>query len=90
MVTLEEIRAKMLNRESGLHIRLTSEAPYSGRFRPAGWIHPQSTAVRQDGSIPLCVLGPMTEEQHADLVAALDHHAGKRWHPEIGYLDGAI
>jgi len=90
MVTLEEIRAKMLNRESGLHIRLTSEAPYSGRFRPAGWIHPQSTAVRQDGSIPLCVLGPMTEEQHADLVAALNHHAGKRWHPEIGYLDGAI
>ncbi|MEJ1105829.1 MULTISPECIES: serine/threonine-protein kinase [unclassified Kribbella] len=89
MVTLEEIRAKMLNRESGLHIRLTNDAPYTGRFRPAGWIHSQSTAVREDGSIPLCVLGPLTEQQHADLVAALNRHAGQRWHPEIGYLDGA-
>ncbi|TCO26218.1 serine/threonine protein kinase [Kribbella steppae] len=90
MVTLEEIRAKMLNRDSGLHIRFAHDAPYNGRFRPAGWIHSQATAVRQDGSIPLCVLGPLTEQEHADLVAALNHHAGPRWHPEIGYLDGAV
>ncbi|MEU4602706.1 hypothetical protein AB0F43_06990 [Kribbella sp. NPDC023972] len=45
--------------------------------------------VRPDGSIPLCVTGPMTEEQHADLTAALARHAGNRWRPEVGYLDGA-
>ncbi|MFG1815345.1 serine/threonine-protein kinase [Kribbella sp. NPDC049174] len=90
MVTLEEIRVKMLNRPSGVHIRFTQDAPFSGRFRPAGWSHSQFPLVRPDGSIPLCVLGPLTEDQHADLTAALNRHAGNRWHPEIGYLDGAL
>ena len=36
----------------------------------------------------LCVLGPLTEEQHAELVAAPVRHAGDRWRPEIGYLNG--
>lgn len=79
----------MLNRDSGLHIRFSPEAPHSGRVTPAGWNHSQSTTVRRDGSIPLCVLGPLTEQEHAELVAALNHHAGHRWHPEIGYLDGS-
>ena len=85
-VTLEEIRAKMLHRDSGLHIRFSPDAPHSGRLTPAGWNHPQSTTVREDGSIPLCVLGPLTEQQHAELISALTRHAGPRWHPEVGYL----
>lgn len=89
-VTLEEIRAKMLNRDPGLHIGFTADAPHAGRLRPAGWNHPQPIIIRADGRIPLCVLGPLTTEQHADLVAALTRHAGPRWRPEVGYLDGAI
>jgi len=88
LVTLEEIRAKMLERDPGLHIRFTPDAPHTGRGRPAGWNHTESTTVRKDGSIPLCVLGPLTEEQHFDLTSALTRHAGPRWRPEIGYLDG--
>ena len=60
------------------------------KFLMAGWIRSQPTAVRQDGSVPICVLGPLTEQEHADLVAALSRHGGNRWRPEIGYLDGAV
>lgn len=65
-----------------LHIQPEGKGPQISSIRPAGMVHPrspQSTA----GRWPLCALGPMTEQQHQALIAALARHAGSRWKPEL-------
>ncbi|GGW36021.1 hypothetical protein GCM10010503_09830 [Streptomyces lucensis JCM 4490] len=48
------------------------------RYRPAGWPFPRR-AMKRDGMLPVCVLGPMTEQQRAALDDALARYArGKR------------
>jgi hypothetical protein len=39
-------------------------------YRPAGWPFPQR-AMRRNGMVPICVLGPMTDQQRAALSEAL-------------------
>ncbi|WP_180931313.1 serine/threonine-protein kinase [Streptomyces sp. AJS327] len=80
-VTMEHIRGRAPHRYSGLHIRYTSDAPSTVSGHPAGWTHASHPATRRDGSAPLCVLGPLTERQRAELTDALARHAGRRWRP---------
>jgi hypothetical protein len=49
---------------------------------PAGMARPRSPQGKA-GRRPLCALGPMTEEQHQALIAALARHAGPRWKPSL-------
>jgi hypothetical protein len=84
LVTLDRIRTGAGDGRPGLHVRFAEDDPYSARGHPAGWSQHGPAAVRDDGSVPLSVLGPLTEQQHAELTAALTRYAGPRWQPEIG------
>lgn len=89
MVTLEDVRADVPRRSTGLHVRFAPDAPAQAPGRPAGWNGPLPLRPRADGSVPLCVLGPLTAEQRSALTDALGHYAGPRWRPEIGRLGDA-
>ncbi|MEU6041791.1 serine/threonine-protein kinase [Actinomadura sp. NPDC047616] len=84
-VSLERTAAGRYHRCNALRVRFRGTDPLPRHFRPAGWIAPDvSIPDLQEGQNerrPLCVLGPMTEQQHAALIAALAQHAGPRWSP---------
>ncbi|MEU4303659.1 serine/threonine-protein kinase [Kitasatospora aureofaciens] len=75
--TIEEIRHSGLGlyTYSGLHAR---ETRYQPRTRPSGWppCHPGTftDGDRTDGRAPICILGPMTDEQRSALVETLARH----------------
>jgi hypothetical protein len=72
--TIEEVAAANPGyRYTGLHIEYTQHARRSAeRHRPAGWGPLGGTLiVRKDGVVPVCVLGPMTDQQRAELEEAL-------------------
>ncbi|MDX3226378.1 serine/threonine-protein kinase [Streptomyces sp. ME19-01-6] len=88
MVTLENIESPAPYRYAGLHARFTDDAPHPDRARPAGWIYPAPLAPREHGRVPLCVLGPLSDQQHSALIDALTRYAGSRWQPEAEHVDG--
>ncbi|MFF7249388.1 serine/threonine-protein kinase [Embleya sp. NPDC008237] len=53
-------------------------------LRPAGWFYAGTVPSPRWGRVPLCVLGPLTEQQHFELTQALARHAGPRWRPQVG------
>ncbi|SEG92012.1 Serine/threonine protein kinase [Actinacidiphila yanglinensis] len=57
---------------AGIHIRFTRDMR-SKLYPPAGWAFPQPAAIR-NRLVPVCVLGPMTDQQQASLRAALDRY----------------
>ncbi|MFE2737112.1 hypothetical protein [Streptomyces sp. NPDC059349] len=61
-----------LHRYTGIHVKLVKGAkrPHA---RPAGWptLYPGSIVARQGKMVPVCVLGPMMDQQTADLKDAL-------------------
>ncbi|MEU9838671.1 serine/threonine-protein kinase [Actinomadura sp. NPDC048032] len=87
-VSLERTAAGRTHRCDTLRVRFRDTDPNSSRFRPAGWIARDVVIpdLEEDQSErrPICVLGPMNEQQHAALIAALVKHAGPRWSPRIG------
>ncbi|MEV3921437.1 protein kinase domain-containing protein [Actinomadura coerulea] len=87
-VSLERTAAGRYHRCNTLRVRFREADPHSGRFRPAGWIA-REVAIPdleegQSDRMPVCVLGPMDEQQHGSLIAALVRHAGPRWSPRTG------
>ncbi|MGG2464417.1 caspase, EACC1-associated type [Streptomyces sp. RGM 3693] len=95
-VTIEEIVAPIkffdasdftvkLHEYTGLHVQFTIDGASSSPSRPAGWppSHPGKIVVRRSGlvgRIPICVLGPMTDQQRTELKAALKAHAGNLYY----------
>ncbi|WP_052425199.1 serine/threonine-protein kinase [Streptomyces fulvoviolaceus] len=87
-VTIGEIQPRYGNFEeltcsaeyvyTGVHIWDRS-AEASIALRPAGWPYPWlgSLAEREDGLFPICVLGPMTEQQRTALTEALARYCGQ-------------
>jgi hypothetical protein len=55
---------------AALCVKLTKGAKRSTEFALAGWPFPVAARVR-NGMVPVCVLGPMTDEQRAGLREAL-------------------
>lgn len=80
-VTFEKILSSTGYREPGLHLAFTTKGPRPER--PAGWRYRVTPIVRQDGRTPVCVLGPLDEQQHAEVTTALTRHGGSRWRPEV-------
>ncbi|QHC25043.1 hypothetical protein [Streptomyces sp. GS7] len=88
-VTIEEIQPTYGSFEE---LTCSAEYVYSGvhiwtryddgatALRPAGWPYPWlgSLANREDGLLPICVLGPMTEQQRTALTEALARYGGQR------------
>ncbi|MGI5201350.1 serine/threonine-protein kinase [Spirillospora sp. CA-108201] len=91
-VTIEEIHPAHGNVEEfmgsaaylyvGVHIRPRNEDELIVSL-PAGWPYPWlgTVANREDGLFPICVLGPMSEEQRARLIQALARYGGQKWQP---------
>ncbi|MFE2971421.1 serine/threonine-protein kinase [Streptomyces sp. NPDC059340] len=73
--TIEEVAAANPGyRYTGLHVEYTKDARRSAkRHRPAGFsnVGGGTLIVRKDGVVPVCVLGPMTDQQRAELEEAL-------------------
>ncbi|WP_328946790.1 serine/threonine protein kinase [Streptomyces sp. NBC_00250] len=84
MVTVEAIPSHMPYDYRALYVRSTDAANLASA-RPAGWAYPSGIYRRPDRRIPLCVLGPMTEQQHSEFTDALIRYAGALWHPEAGH-----
>ncbi|MFC9760081.1 hypothetical protein [Streptomyces sp. NPDC056921] len=70
---------------TGLQVRFADDAVVA-KARPAGWCDPGADPRGKNGNTPLCVLGPMTEQQRFDLTNALIHHVGTRWDTEADNL----
>ncbi|MFE5689755.1 hypothetical protein [Streptomyces sp. NPDC056512] len=62
-----------LYEQTGIHIKLAKGGAQKAPSRPAGWPpwYPGSIVARKDKIIPVCVLGPMTAHQRAELRDAL-------------------
>ncbi|MFE3470032.1 protein kinase [Streptomyces sp. NPDC059185] len=84
MVTVEAIPSNVPYDYRGLFVRSTDAANLASA-RPAGWVYPGGIHRRPDRRIPICVLGPMTEQQHSEFTDALIRYAGALWHPEAGH-----
>ncbi|MFD4318926.1 serine/threonine-protein kinase [Streptomyces sp. NPDC058548] len=81
MVTVDRITSEnAAYTYTGLHIRLVQK-PKANSVYPAGWFYRNRPDTRWDGTLPLCVLGPLSEQQHSELTTALARHAGSRWRP---------
>ncbi|OIJ89436.1 hypothetical protein BIV25_33815 [Streptomyces sp. MUSC 14] len=50
-------------------------------LKPAGWPYPKAPLSESVPGVPVCVLGPMTPEQRAELSEALGRYGGRRWKP---------
>ncbi|GAA2088483.1 serine/threonine-protein kinase [Actinomadura alba] len=68
---------------AALHVQPEGKGTRINSISPAGMVHPRSPQGKA-GRWPLCALGPMTQQQHEALIAALARHAGSRWKPELG------
>ncbi|MEU3461177.1 serine/threonine-protein kinase [Streptomyces sp. NPDC006733] len=76
-VSIEEIDGTSPYRFTGVHVQLVSSAGRPRKLPPAGWPHPESTiTIREQGKVPICVLGPMTGQQRIALTEALARHGG--------------
>ncbi|MFE6762025.1 serine/threonine-protein kinase [Streptomyces sp. NPDC057689] len=86
-VVIEEIQCWPPYRYTGVHLDLVPGAVRPAVARPAGWVYPESDTLmtRQNGRIPVCVLGPMTEQQRADLVRAFARYGGPRWESSVSF-----
>ncbi|WP_331773104.1 hypothetical protein OG948_57810 (plasmid) [Embleya sp. NBC_00888] len=85
VVTAQIVNAHVQYRYSGLHVHFVDDVGDTP-LRPAGWFYPGSVASGVIGGIPLCILGPLTEQEYDELTQALDRHAGARWRPDFGHL----
>ncbi|WP_345704017.1 hypothetical protein [Kitasatospora paranensis] len=76
-------------RYTAVHVRFPSVSPPGSHgatqqadidVRPAGWPYPTASdmALRSDALIPVCILGPMTDTQRAQLTAALAQYGGPK------------
>ncbi|MEV0659948.1 serine/threonine-protein kinase [Actinomadura luteofluorescens] len=87
-VSLERTAAGRHHRCETLRVRFCETGPESSRFRPAGWIGLDLSIPDlekgQGERRPVCILGPMSEQEYDALFAALVQHAGSRWRPRIG------
>ncbi|GAA2353733.1 serine/threonine-protein kinase [Streptomyces violaceusniger] len=70
------------SRFNGLHVRFTTDAKRPTRERLAGWPRylpkPNTTF---SGMVPICVLGPMTNQQRTELKEALGRYGGPARRP---------
>ncbi|MET9079121.1 serine/threonine-protein kinase [Streptomyces sp. NPDC004232] len=70
------------SRFNGLHVRFTTDSKRPTRERLAGWPRylskPNATF---SGMVPICVLGPMTNQQRTELKEALGRHGGPARRP---------
>ncbi|MFI8460803.1 serine/threonine-protein kinase [Kitasatospora sp. NPDC085464] len=81
-VTIEEIHSNYGPVHTGIHVELAPGVAPQGRPHPAGWPpYPggNNITVRDDGRLPVCVLGPMAEQQRTELNQALTMYGGQRW-----------
>ncbi|WP_328623635.1 MULTISPECIES: hypothetical protein [unclassified Streptomyces] len=84
MVTVQALRCDMPYEYRALHVRSTDAASLA-IARPAGWVYPRGIHRRPDRRIPLCILGPMTDQPHSEFTTALIRYVGRLWHPEAGH-----
>ncbi|MET7791762.1 hypothetical protein ABZS93_35075, partial [Streptomyces sp900116325] len=87
-VTLGEIQGgKLPYAYTGVHLRFAqgdSQRTKQPRGTTVGWPYPPETIeVREDQWYPVCVLGPMSEQQREQLTDALARYARRRWEPEL-------
>lgn len=76
----------------GLHVQIARDAKQSRRDRPAGWprFHP-GTITDRAWMVPICVLGPMSDEQRAKLEEAIAQYGGPDKRPLTQqFLDGVV
>ncbi|MFI6979192.1 protein kinase [Embleya sp. NPDC050154] len=83
-VTTEVVVAPVPYAYRGLYVHFVDDAGGTP-LRPAGWFYPDKAASGTVGRIPLCILGPLTEQEYDELTQALTRHAGARWRPELGH-----
>ncbi|MFG2730365.1 protein kinase [Streptomyces canus] len=91
-VGIEEIQGSPSYRYTGVHL---DPAPGGARptlTRPAGWIYsqPDTVTFRESGRTPICVLGPMTKRQRAELIDALAGYGGQRWIPSVSFTSPPV
>lgn len=78
-VTIEEIHGATgaPYQFTGLHLRLKKKHDTAQLLHnePAGWARFATVTRRQDKLVPVCVLGPMTEEERTQLAQALARYS---------------
>ncbi|MFJ3714084.1 serine/threonine-protein kinase [Streptomyces sp. NPDC090053] len=67
---IEEMVGDEHQATAGLHIRFIKGTKHSTRPRLPGWPFPQRPSTR-NGMVPICALGPMTDQQRAQLSESL-------------------
>ncbi|MFF3690966.1 serine/threonine-protein kinase [Streptomyces sp. NPDC002187] len=84
-VTIYEIGVHAPCVYTGLHVAQRGPArPPQLELCPAGWpyhwqLEMMDDAEDSDTPVPICVLGPLTEQQRTELVEALARYGGQRW-----------
>lgn len=58
---------------AGLHVKFMKGDTRSNLYRPAGWPFPGRASVH-NGMVPICVLGPMTDQQRVALRESLTRY----------------
>ncbi|MFJ5546433.1 serine/threonine-protein kinase [Streptomyces sp. NPDC093225] len=81
MVTVDRITSgNAAYSYTGLRIRLVQK-PKANSVCPTGWFYRSRPNTSWDDALPLCVLGPLSEQQYSELTKALARYAGSRWRP---------
>ncbi|MDH6709221.1 hypothetical protein P3T27_005967 [Kitasatospora sp. MAA19] len=80
-VTVDRITSeKAAYTYTGLRIRLIQKSKANSVY-PAGWFYRNRPNTSWDDTLPLCVLGPLSEQQYSELTKTIARYAGSRWRP---------
>ncbi|MEV5385632.1 protein kinase [Streptomyces sp. NPDC052721] len=67
---IEEVVSSTYRCSAGLHVKFAKGSKSRNQLRPPGWPYGQDVLLR-NGMVPVCVLGPMTDQQRTALKEAL-------------------
>ncbi|MCQ6551967.1 caspase family protein [Streptomyces sp. C10-9-1] len=79
-IAIEPIESSGPHHYNGLHIKNVPMANRPKLNAPAGWpVAQEPPSSRHSSLFPVCVLGPLTEQERVALFSALSRYGGRRW-----------
>ncbi|WP_331769254.1 serine/threonine protein kinase (plasmid) [Embleya sp. NBC_00888] len=80
-VTIEQIAGAGPHKYTGIVLKHKPGVTPPATKVPPGWPYPHSSSIRWGlgRHFPICVLGPMTQQQRTRLTDALARYGGERW-----------
>ncbi|MFE6049974.1 caspase domain-containing protein [Kitasatospora sp. NPDC056446] len=81
-ITIREVQTGSPHQVTGVAVRFEWGARPLRKLRPAGWPWPYISPLSDlSPQVVICILGPLSKEQRAELTEALARHGGQRWKP---------